>query len=37
MLEGNNVITDDLKINYRVGGIFQDSKYDAGPYCCRWS
>ncbi|MEP6844488.1 MAG: SusC/RagA family TonB-linked outer membrane protein [Panacibacter sp.] len=29
MLEGNNKITKDLKINYRVGGIFQDSKYDA--------
>ncbi len=29
MLEGNNTITKDLKINYRVGGIFQDSKYDA--------
>lgn len=29
MLEGNNDITKDLKINYRVGGIFQDSRYDA--------
>ncbi|HRI19580.1 MAG TPA: SusC/RagA family TonB-linked outer membrane protein [Panacibacter sp.] len=29
ILEGNNKITKDLKINYRVGGIFQDSKYDA--------
>lgn len=29
MLDGNNTITKDLKINYRVGGIFQDSKYDA--------
>ena len=29
MLEGNNKITTDLKINYRVGGIYQDSKYDA--------
>jgi len=28
MLEGNNNITNDLKINYRVGGIFQDSRYD---------
>ena len=28
MLEGNNNITKDLKINYRVGGIFQDSKFD---------
>jgi TonB-linked SusC/RagA family outer membrane protein len=27
-LEGNNNITKDLRINYRVGGIFQDSKYD---------
>lgn len=29
MLEGNNKITNDLKINYRIGGIFQDNKYDA--------
>lgn len=29
MLDGNNTITKNLKINYRVGGIFQDSKYDA--------
>ena len=29
MLEGNNTITNNLKINYRVGGIFQDSRYDA--------
>lgn len=28
MLEGSNKITKDLKIDYRVGGIFQDSKYD---------
>jgi TonB-linked SusC/RagA family outer membrane protein len=28
MLEGNNKITKDLKIDYRVGAIFQDSKYD---------
>jgi TonB-linked SusC/RagA family outer membrane protein len=28
-LEGNNSITKDIRINYRVGGIFQDSKYDA--------
>lgn len=28
MLDGNNTITDNLKINYRVGGIFQDSQYD---------
>ena len=29
MLEGNNDITNDLKINYRVGTIYQDSRYDA--------
>lgn len=29
MVEGVNSITKDLKINYRVGGIYQDSKYDA--------
>ncbi len=29
MLEGNNNITSDLAINYRVGGIFQDNRYDA--------
>jgi TonB-linked SusC/RagA family outer membrane protein len=29
MLEGNNKITSDLAVNYRVGGIFQDSRYDA--------
>jgi TonB-linked SusC/RagA family outer membrane protein len=29
MLEGNNTITSDLKVNYRVGGIFQDTQYDA--------
>lgn len=29
MLDGNNKITNDLKVNYRIGGIFQDSKYDA--------
>src|SRR5438552_3981166 len=29
MLEGNNKITTDLKINYRVGTIYQDSKFDA--------
>ncbi len=28
MLEGNNNITKDLKIDYRVGYIFQDDKYD---------
>lgn len=28
MLEGNNTITRDIKINYRVGTILQDSKYD---------
>jgi TonB-linked SusC/RagA family outer membrane protein len=29
MLDGNNKITKDLKINYRVGTIYQDSRYDA--------
>lgn len=29
MLEGNNRITNDLKISYRVGGIYQDNRYDA--------
>lgn len=29
MLEGNNKITNNLKINYRVGTIFQSSIYDA--------
>lgn len=29
MLEGNNKITNDLKVNYRVGTIFQDNKFDA--------
>ena len=28
MLEGNNSITRDLKINYRVGAIYQDEVYD---------
>jgi TonB-linked SusC/RagA family outer membrane protein len=28
MLEGNNNITGNLKINYRVGGIFQDGQWD---------
>ncbi len=28
MLEGNNNITSDFKVNYRVGAIYQDSKYD---------
>jgi TonB-linked SusC/RagA family outer membrane protein len=28
MLDGNNRITNNLSINYRVGGIFQDSQYD---------
>ena len=27
ILEGNNNITEDLKIDYRVGGILQDNKY----------
>ena len=29
MLEGVNLITKDLKINYRVGAIYQDNKFDA--------
>jgi TonB-linked SusC/RagA family outer membrane protein len=29
VLEGNNRITNDLKINYRIGTILQDSRYDA--------
>jgi TonB-linked SusC/RagA family outer membrane protein len=29
MVEGVNSITKDLKINYRVGAIYQDSKFDA--------
>ncbi|MEP7318257.1 MAG: SusC/RagA family TonB-linked outer membrane protein, partial [Panacibacter sp.] len=29
ILEGNNKISKDFKVNYRVGGIFQDSKFDA--------
>lgn len=29
MLDGNNNITKDLKINYRVGGIFQDSRTES--------
>lgn len=28
MIEGNNNIGKDFKINYRVGGIYQDSKFD---------
>jgi TonB-linked SusC/RagA family outer membrane protein len=28
MLEGNNAITDNLKVNYRVGAIYQDRKVD---------
>ena len=28
MLDGSNQITNNLKVTYRVGGIFQDSKYD---------
>lgn len=28
ILEGNNKITKDFKVTYRVGTIFQDSKYD---------
>lgn len=29
MLEGNNKITNNLKINYRVGAIHQDNQFDA--------
>jgi TonB-linked SusC/RagA family outer membrane protein len=29
MLEGNNSISTDWKVNYRVGAIYQDDKYDA--------
>ncbi len=29
MLEGNNTITKNLKINYRIGSIFQDRQFDA--------
>jgi TonB-linked SusC/RagA family outer membrane protein len=29
IVEGNNKITKDLKVNYHVGAIYQDSKYDA--------
>ncbi len=29
MLEGNNKLTDDLAISYRVGAIYQDNKFDA--------
>ncbi len=28
MLEGSNNIAKDFKVNYRVGAIYQDSKYD---------
>ena len=28
MVEGNNKIGTDFKINYRVGGIYQDNQYD---------
>jgi TonB-linked SusC/RagA family outer membrane protein len=28
MLEGRNNITDDLKIDYRIGAILQDTQYD---------
>jgi TonB-linked SusC/RagA family outer membrane protein len=28
MLEGNNKITSDIKVTYRVGGIFQDRRVD---------
>jgi TonB-linked SusC/RagA family outer membrane protein len=29
ILEGNNQITKDLKVNYHVGAIYQDNQYDA--------
>lgn len=29
MLDGDNKISDKIKINYRVGGIYQDRQYDA--------
>lgn len=29
MLDGNNKISDKIKINYRVGAIYQDSQYDS--------
>ncbi len=29
MIEGNNSISTDWKVNYRVGAIYQDDKYDA--------
>ena len=29
MIEGNNTISTDWKVNYRVGAIYQDDKYDA--------
>lgn len=29
MLEGNNKISESFKVDYRVGAIIQDSKYDA--------
>lgn len=29
MLEGNNRLADNLKIEYRAGAIFQDAKFDA--------
>jgi TonB-linked SusC/RagA family outer membrane protein len=29
MLEGNNKLTDDLKIDYRVGAILQDNQWEA--------
>ena len=28
MVEGNNNITKDLKVNYRVGAIYQDAVYN---------
>lgn len=29
MLDGNNKITNSLKVNYRVGAIFQDNQFEA--------
>ena len=28
IIEGNNTITKNLKVNYHVGAIYQDNKYD---------
>jgi TonB-linked SusC/RagA family outer membrane protein len=29
ILEGNNQITKDIKVNYHIGAIYQDNQYDA--------